>query len=581
MRRRRSALDAAAGRTKGQLHAVMAAVRARRAAYRNRRLQEVAEAFSEARLPTDVAAVVLTQGCLAVDAPRGVVGLLADGGTVVEARWFIGYPEEVVAAWARIPIRTATPLTDAIRSGTAVFVETAADVQARYPAFSRQAPGGALAAVPLVASGGVIGVLGFAFDDARAFDADEQAFILTVSRLCAQALDRARLFEAAAKARTDAEAANRAKDEFLATLSHELRTPLTAILGWANMLQTARLEPAAVTRGLATIERNAKAQAQLIEDLLDVGRIVAGKMRLEMRDVDPAAIVRAAVDVVRPAAEAKRVVVEATVGDAIGSVRADAGRLQQIAWNLLSNAVKFTPAGGRVEVRLDRVPAGARLRVIDTGEGITADFLPHVFERFRQAQSTSTRSRGGLGLGLAIVKHLVELHEGTITAESDGPGAGSRFTVVIPGTGDAVVDAGAAELPASVRGGPRRLDGLRVAVVDDEPDTRELVATVLRAQGAIVLEAASAQEALQAVERDPPDVLVSDIGMPNEDGYALVKKVRAWASLHQRDVPALALTAYAGVHDARMAELAGFQRHLPKPVVPARLVGEVARLAGR
>ena len=456
-----------------ELHA-----RAERALHRNTRLQEVAEAFSEARLPIDVAAVVLTQGCVAVDAPRGVVGLLAEEGAALEPRWTIGYPDEGKAAWPRLLASDILPLTDVIRSGTAVFLDTVPTLPADDPELGRRS-GGALVAVPLTVGGRVIGALGFDYDDPRAFDCEERAFILTVTRLCAQALDRARLYEAEAQARAEADAASRAKDDFLAVLSHELRTPLMAILGWANLLRSGQREPAAVARGLATIERNATTQAQLIDDLLDVSRIVAGKVRLELRAVDPAAIVRAAIDAVRPAAEAKHLLVEAVVDDAIGPLRADGARLQQVAWNLLSNAVKFTPAGGRIEVRLHRVPSGIRLRVSDSGEGIAPAFLPHVFERFRQADGGEARSRGGLGLGLAILKHLVELHEGTVTAWSAGLGQGATFTVTFPlppGNGDDPGDLRHTDRPIP---GALRLAGLRVVVVDDEPDVRELIACLL------------------------------------------------------------------------------------------------------
>ncbi len=401
-------------------------------------------------------------------------------------------------------------------------------------------------------------------EQAARLDADHLAAWLT------------RAHEAEAVARAAAEDANRTKDEFLSTLSHELRTPLTSILGWANILRTRPMEPAATARALATIERNARTQVQLIEDILDVSRIVADKLRLEIRPVVAAAIVRAAVDVVRPAAEARRIRIEAAIDDATGTLGADPDRLQQIAWNLLSNAIKFTPAGGSVEVRLDRHLDGVRLRVIDHGVGIDAGFLPHVFERFRQADASSTRSQGGLGLGLAIVKHLVELHQGTITAESAGVGQGATFTVTLPASlPSAALPVGGDERTPTTQ----RLDGVRVVLVDDEPDTREVLASILRGQGATVTTATCAREALRAVERDLPHVLVSDIGLPEVDGYALLQQVRALAGERARGVAALALTAHAGQQAARAAELAGFQKHLAKPVLPGRLIDEVSRLA--
>jgi signal transduction histidine kinase/CheY-like chemotaxis protein len=494
----------------------------------------------------------------------------------------LAYPPELVAATRFVSTALDLPITDVVRSGEALFLETSAAVNALYP----DLPGGlspeAIAVIPLSVRGRMLGAMALSFDEPRVFDEDDRTFILALGRQCAQALDRARLYEAAARARVAAEAANRAKDEFLSILSHELRTPLTAILGWADILRTRRPEPPALERALRIIERNAKALVQLIEDILDVSRIVAGKLRLDLRAVDPAAAVRAAIDVVRPLADAKGIVIEAALEDA-GTLAADPQRLQQIVWNLLSNAVKFSPQASRIEVRLTRVSrdgGGVELRVIDSGSGIEPDFLPHVFERFRQADGSSTRSSGGLGLGLAIVKHLVELHEGTITAESGGAGRGSTFTVTLPFRPRIAGRLGTAWVADPATPWRQRLDGVRVVIVDDEPDARDLIATILRDQGAHVTVAASALEAVAAVKLERPDVFVSDIGMPDEDGYALLEKVRALTA-DPHPLPALALTAYAGVEDARMAVLAGFQRHLAKPVAPAQLIDAVARLAGR
>ena len=405
--------------------------------------------------------------------------------------------------------------------------------------------------------------------------------MLAFARQCAQALDRASAYEAEAKARAAAEAANRAKDEFLSTLSHELRTPLTSILGWANMLRTRAPQVPSMAKGLETIERNATAQARLIEDILDVSRIVAGRLRLSTRRVYPGPIVRAALEVVRPAAEAKLVRIETRIDAEVGTLEADPDRLHQIACNLLSNAVKFTPREGTIDVRLERHADGVRLRVSDDGEGIEARFLPHIFERFRQADGSQTRSHGGLGLGLAIVKHLVELHEGTITAESAGPGRGATFTVTLPAAPNAARGAVPRRASDPLVSAPPRLDGVRVVLVDDDPDARELLAAILEEQGARVTTAGTAKEGLRAVEVERPDLLVSDIGLPHEDGYALLRSVRALPGEQERSVAALALTAYAGPQAARKAALAGFQSHLAKPVLPARLIHEVAWLAGR
>jgi signal transduction histidine kinase len=396
--------------------------------------------------------------------------------------------------------------------------------------------------------------------------------------------ERARLLVREQAARAEAEAANRAKDEFLATLSHELRTPLTAILGWARLLRAGNLPAGTVGGALETIERNAKSQSQLIDDLLDVSRIVTGKLRLDTRPVEIGRVIEAAVESVRPAARAKNIRLEVELGPLGGPLLGDAGRLQQVAWNLLSNAVKFTPEGGRVGVLLRRAGSHAEVKVEDTGQGIGADFLPHVFDRFRQADGSTTRTHGGLGLGLAIARHLVELHGGAISADSEGEGRGASFTVRLPLAPPPSASAG----PERAAGGatsplerPAGLKGLRVLVVEDETDTRELVAFALTAAGAEVKAAARAREALDTLEGWTPDVLVSDIGMPGVDGYAFIVEVRRREAGSGGRVPAVALTAYAGVEDRRRAISAGFQTHLAKPLDPAEIVAAVAGLAGR
>jgi hypothetical protein len=546
-------------------------------------LQALTAAFSRALTSVDVASVVLSQGCAAVGAPRGTVAVLGERGTVLEMVRAHGFAEH--SPRTSTPMSEPHPFTDATRSGDAIFLETTAAILARYPAladhpFIRGARR-AIAALPLTVHGSTFGAMGFLFDEERSFDEEHRTFLTAFAEQCAQALDRARAYEAEASARGAAEAANRAKDEFLSTLSHELRTPLTAILGWAHILRTGTPEPAAIARGLAIIERNARTQARLIEDILDISGIVNGKLRLAIGLVDPAAIVRAAIDAVRPAAEAKAVRLDLGIDDAIGLLSADPDRLQQIAWNLLSNAVKFTPKGGAIEVRLDRQGEHARLRIIDSGEGIEPGFLPHVFERFRQEDASDTRSHGGLGLGLAIVKHLVELHGGSVAASSAGSGRGATFTVTLPISRRTGEDSASILVTAPASDGSVRLDGIRVLVVDDEPDAREMIAMILGKQGATVESVGSAAEALRAVERARPDVLISDIGMPDQDGYALLKSLRALNGGREALVPALALTAFAGAHDAKMAEVAGFQRHLGKPVVPARLINAVEWLAGQ
>jgi CheY-like chemotaxis protein len=388
------------------------------------------------------------------------------------------------------------------------------------------------------------------------------------------------------EARADAEEANRLKDEFLATLSHELRTPLTAILGWARLLRSGRLDERSGARALEIIERNADAQNQLIEDILDVSRIITGKLALHVEPVEPVAVIEAAVEAVRPAAEAKRVELNIMVSPEMGLVSGDAARLRQVVWNLLTNAVKFTPEGGRVEVRVERADSHVRIKVSDTGEGIDPEFLPYVFDRFRQADASTTRKRGGLGLGLAIVRYLVELHAGTMSAESEGLGRGAIFTVILPladtQSGGPEGSRGAREesIPAPADN-PQSLAGLRVLVVDDEPDTLDFIVTVLEGRGAEVTAASTAAEAFRMMREVKPDVLVSDIGMPNEDGYALIREVRRLEDAEGGRTPAVALTAYAREADRREAIRAGFQTHMTKPVEPSELAEVIASLAGR
>lgn len=378
-----------------------------------------------------------------------------------------------------------------------------------------------------------------------------------------------------------AEEANRLKDEFLAVLSHELRTPLNAILGWARMLRAGMLKGEDVGRALETIERNAQAQSQLIEDLLDVSRIVSGKLRLEMRTVDIADVVSEAIDTVQPTADARGVILTSSIAPA-GPVSGDAQRLQQVVWNLLSNSIKFTPRGGSVNVRVENAPAGVRIVVNDTGQGIDADLLPYVFDRFRQGASSPGKARRtGLGLGLAIVRHLVEAHGGSISAASEGLGSGATFTVELPVMVGALETVHAPDTYAQRLQTTLTLDGTSVVVVDDEPDARELLLVALRQYGADVRIAASAEEAEAMLEERCPDVLVSDIEMPDVNGYDLIRRVRRSERAELRRLPAVALTAYARTEDRMKALLAGFQTHVPKPVEPAELVTVIASLALR
>jgi PAS domain S-box-containing protein len=406
--------------------------------------------------------------------------------------------------------------------------------------------------------------------------------------------ERTELLSREQQARAEAEVANRTKDEFLATLSHELRTPLNAILGWSRLITNSRIDEEERARGIETIQRNAQLQLQLIEDILDVSRIITGKYRLEVRATEVADVIESAVESVLPAAQARDIRLQRVLDSGHCLVSGDPARLQQVVWNLLTNAIKFTPKGGRVQIRLERVNSHVEIIVSDTGAGISADVLPHVFERFHQADSTSTRSHGGLGLGLAIVRHIVELHGGTAAATSLGLGQGTTFTIALPlmaTRSDELASTGKDERvhptaredggPSLVFDCPEELKGLQILVVDDDEDARRLIKTVLEQCGAVVVTAAGAKEGLEKLQRVRPNVLISDLGMPEEDGYSLIQQVRALSPENGGQTPAAALTAYARVEDRMRVLRSGFQIHLPKPIEPAELVAVVANLADR
>ena len=360
-------------------------------------------------------------------------------------------------------------------------------------------------------------------------------------------------------------------------LSHELRTPLTAMLGWLSILRGHRLDEPTTEHAIETIERNAKAQAQLIEDLVDISRIVGGKLNLEVSPIELLPVIEAAIEVVRPAADAKEISIDVNYDPHVGPISGDPSRLQQIIWNLLSNAVKFTPKGGSVQVGFRRYESYAELVVRDSGIGISPDFLPHVFERFRQAESTATRSHRGMGLGLAIVRHLVELHGGTVWAASDGENRGALFTVHLPLALVQKIELAATLASAGNGEDKNALNGLRILLVEDEPDARELIKMLLQGSGASVEAVNSASDALQRLPLFIPDLLLSDIGLPRESGYDLIRKVRSLSS-DLKKVPAIALTAFATESDRRMSLSAGFQAHLAKPVEPAALVTTIKSL---
>ena len=378
-----------------------------------------------------------------------------------------------------------------------------------------------------------------------------------------------------------AEEALRQKDEFLATLSHEIRTPLNAVIGWTRILRSRAVDPATLENGLRVIDRNATAQSRLIEDMLDMARIVSGKLRLELAPVDLVGATRAAIEVLAPAAEAKGVTIRATLASRPRAIIADADRVQQIAWNLLSNAVKFTPAGGSIDVTIPDGPAPPSLTVKDNGQGIAKEFLPHVFERFRQANSSTSRSEGGLGLGLALVRQLVELHGGRITAQSTGLGDGSEFTVTFPQPKD---DAAAAKRPAVVSVG-RVLQDVRILVIDDDPDWRQLLVVAFEDYGATIRSVGTVRDAvaiLESADTDLPHVILADIGLPEQDGYALMKWLRSMDEEIAR-IPVIAVTAYAGAENERRVISAGFRKQCTKPLPPdalARAIKEVLASAG-
>ena len=437
-----------------------------------------------------------------------------------------------------------------------------------------------LIGAPLVIEDRVIGVVQTHTAEQRQFSDDDIKLLQLAADRVAMTVERARLYEAEQRARVEAENANRIKDEFLATLSHELRSPLNAILGWVVLLRQGKLDEEATARALETVEFSARSQNRMINDLLDVSRIISGKLRLSVRPLQPYRVIEAAVEALRPAAEAKGIVLEVDLDSDAGPISADSDRLQQIVWNLVSNAIRFTPSRGRVGVRLLRSGHNIEITVADTGVGIATEFLPFVFDRFRQADSSSRRKQGGLGIGLAIVRHLVQLQGGTVEAQSLGEGKGATFIVRLPRvSGHVVSTEHIASLLKSdnngVTAGKFQLHGLRVLVVDDESGARDLVASILGPEQVEVRMAASVKEALDVLSNWVPDVLLSDIEMPDADGYSLIQQVRSLPDARSH-IPAVALTAYARAEDRLRAIAAGFQVHISKPVEPVQLLAAVA-----
>lgn len=575
---------------------------AERAADRTARLQAVTAALSESLTPIQMAEVIVEQSIAALEADAALMALLSKDSTTLEIVQAVGYEVRPQDIQPQFSIHSPFPLSEAVKTVQPVWSAPLSERLAQYPHLAeayQRFPFEAWISLPLVVEGKAVGGLSLSFKKFKLLNQEDRDFALALTRQCAQAIARAQLYAAEQQARAEAEQANRIKDEFLAVLSHELRSPLNPILGWARLLQTRQFDASGTKRALETIERNAKLQAQLIEDLLDVSRILRGKMILNVCEIDLVTVIDAALETVRLSAEAKSIEIQKAIASEC-VISGDSGRLQQVVWNLLSNAVKFTPPGGRVEVRLEQIECGrqpshpsilpsthlpipsyAQIQVKDTGKGISPDFLPYVFEYFRQEDGTTTRKFGGLGLGLAIVRYLTELHGGIVKAESQGEGSGATFTVLLPIAKHrdekkldqiGVLSAEADAFP---------LANLQILVVDDEADMRELIFTVLEQTGAetkVVASAVEALEALKVLDGFKPDILISDIGMPEIDGYALMRQVRSLPPEQCGQIPAIALTAYAGEIDQQQALTAGFQQHLAKPIEPESLVRAIATL---
>lgn len=552
-------------------------------AARTDRLYALSAGLSEAITLDAVAKVIVRQGKVVVGASTGSVALFVDGGKQFD----ILYDEESTRCEAsrRFAVEPGSCSTTAATTRAPVYVSSFAEWQRQYPRSAALAADGGYASaavLPLSADGAVLGVMSFYFTAPVNFVEEYRALLESVAQHCAQALDRARLYEATERARAEAESANRSKDDFLSTVSHELRTPLNAMLGWAAMLRNGSLEPSRTTRALEAIFNNATRQAHLIEELLDVSRIVAGRASLDLQEFDLAESLRGAAEAIMPLAEAQGVELRVEAASGV-AVMADPRRLEQVFLNLLMNALKFTPAGGRVTADISVAGASVDVRVADTGRGIDSEFLPHVFERFRQADSTTARRVGGLGLGLFIARHFVEAQGGTIRVQSEGAGRGATVVVSLPiarALGDTRrTPPNGHETDAA--GDPvdgRLLHGIRVLLVDDEPDAREMMAAALETCGATVAAAASATDAIATLTGADFDVVLADIAMPGQDGYQLIQRIRESSDARLAHTPAAAVTACASDDERDRALAAGFQAHLAKPIRPAQLARTVAAL---
>jgi hypothetical protein len=519
-----------------------------------------------------------------LSADAAAILLVTEDGKYLAGRIAIGVEEE-----GRVRMPMGRGVAGRIATSRApLIVDDLSKVEAVSSILSENVR--SLVGAPLMIADRVIGVIHADTLEPHTFTQDDVTLLQLAADRVAPAIEHARLYEAEQRARMEAEAANRMKDEFLATISHELRSPLHSILGWVTLLRGGTLGEQATARALQTVERSARAQNRIISDLLDVSKIINGQLHLNVHTLEPAPIIEAGVEGVRPAADAKRIRIQMMLDPNAGPIVGDSDRLQQIVWNLVSNAIKFTATGGLVQVRLERVDSEVEITVSDTGAGINPEFLPFVFDRFRQADSSSTRRASGLGLGLAIVRHLVELHGGTVRAESEGVGKGTSFVVKLPLSISPLRAPGEARVhPATTPNGVELtctspLEGLRILVVDDETNAREHVSAILTRCEADVKAVASASEALSILDgcdQWRPDVLISDIEMPDADGYQLMRHMRSLTSECGRRVLGVALTAHARVEDRIKAIAAGFQTHVPKPVEAEELLTVLGSVTGR
>ena len=496
-----------------------------------------------------------------------------------------GDGEEVdVSQLPPMPVTERGPNSRAVRTGQVVITNdymraTSANLSVIVGEDNGLRPESSLA-VPMAVMGRIIGTIEVQSYQRQAYQQQHVTAMSMAANLTAVAIENVRLLKLERTAREVAEESNRLKDEFLATVSHELRTPLTAILGWARLLEDGALDPVMTQQAVDTIWRNAKAQAQIVDDILDVSRIITGNLYIDLHPIEVAPVVQNAINVVRPTADAKGIRIETQIENIPAMISGDANRLQQVIWNLLSNAVKFTNNGGRVAVKVTQANAAVEISVTDTGQGISRGFMPYVFDRFSQADSTTTRHHGGLGLGLAIARHLVEIHGGTIRAASRGEGQGATFTITLPLL-DSNVQSIEPVTDTTLAYASQMLSGVNVLLVDDDSDTLKLMATALTRRQANVTAVSSAGEAIQAIRQQRPDVLVSDIAMPDEDGYGLIEKVRSLETAETQSIPAVAITAYAKEEDRERALSSGFQIYLAKPIELRELVSVVARAARR